>query len=66
MIANQITQVVDMVAQKLGVAAEAVYPMLLKQAEVSAASYRVILWILGISALVLIISIIGAALNCNS
>lgn len=66
MISEQIMATIDALAERLGVAAETVYPMLLKQAEVSVASYRVILWILGISALVLIISIIGAALNCNS
>lgn len=57
---------VNQLERERDAAVEAVYPMLLKQAEVSAASYRAILWILGISALVLIISAIGAALACNS
>lgn len=63
---NQITQVIDTIAQKLGVMAEDAYPTLIKQAEVSAVSYRIVLWVLGISALVLVISIIGAAFTSNS
>ena len=49
MVAEQINQIVDMVAQKLGVAVEAVYPMLIKQAEVFTSTYHVTLWITGIA-----------------
>lgn len=66
MIVNQITQVVDTVASKLGVAAEAVYPMLIKQAEVNAEVYRVTLWVLGVSALVCFISLIIASIASNA
>lgn len=68
MISEQIIATIDAIAERLGVAAEAVYPMLLKQADVFGAAYHVTLWILGISALLLIASAIwmGVALNNDS
>ena len=66
MITEQITQVIDAIAKRLGVAAEAVYPMLLKQAEVNAEVYRVSLWVLGVSALVCVISLILALIASNA
>ena len=58
MISEQIMAIIDTIAQKLGVAAEAVYPMLLKQAEVFAVSYHVTLWVLVLSALLTIATVI--------
>lgn len=58
MISEQIMATIDLIAERLGVAAEAVYPMLLKQADVFGATYRVTLWILGISVLLLIVGAI--------
>lgn len=60
---EQVTQVVEMVAEKLGVAVEKVYPMLVKQAGVFGATYEVNLWILGISAALLVASIIAIAVG---
>lgn len=60
MVADQIIQVIDMIAQKLGVAVEAVYPMLLKQADVFGAAYHATLWVLGGSMILFIASIIWA------
>lgn len=54
MISEQVMRVVDEIALKLGVAAEKVYPMLLKQAETNCAMYRVTLWIAGIALVLLI------------
>ena len=58
MISEQIMATIDMIAERLGVSAEAVYPMLLKQADVFGAAYHVTLWILGVSALLLVASAI--------
>jgi hypothetical protein len=58
-IASEVTQVIDMIAGKLGVAAEKVYPMLLKQAEVFRSTYHVRLWVVGVAAVMMIVSIIG-------
>lgn len=68
MISEQIMATIDMIAERLGVAAETVYPMLLKQAEVFGATYHVILWILGVSALLFMVSAIwlGVAFNNDS
>lgn len=60
---EQVTQVVEMVAEKLGVAAEKVYPMLVNQAGVFGATYEVTLWILGISVALLVASIIAIAVG---
>ena len=48
MTADQVMKVINDIAQKLGVAAEKVCPMLVKQAEVFCSTYRVTLWITGI------------------
>lgn len=53
MISEQINQVVDMVALKLGVAVEAVYPMLIKQAKVFCSTYNVSLWAAGVAIVML-------------
>jgi uncharacterized membrane protein (DUF485 family) len=58
MISEQIMATIDAIAERLGVAAETVYPMLLKQAEVFGAAYHVTLWILGVSMFLLIASAI--------
>lgn len=58
MISEQIMAPIDAIAKRLGVAAETVYPMLLKQAGVFAATYHVTLWILGVSMFLLIASAI--------
>lgn len=62
MISEQIMAIIDTIAQKLGVAAEAVYPMLLKQAEVFEATYHVTLWILCVSAILFVASLIWTAI----
>ena len=49
MVAEQINQVIDMVAEKLGVAVDAVYPMLINQAKVFCGTYHITLWIIGIA-----------------
>lgn len=48
MVADQVMQIINEIALKLGVAAEAVYPMLVKQADVFCGTYRIGLWIFGI------------------
>lgn len=55
MVAEQINQIVDMVAEKLGVAVEAVYPMLIKQAEVFCGTYHVSLWVAGIAFVMMLV-----------
>ena len=65
MITEQITQVIDKIAEKLGIAAEAVYPMLLTQATIDVSLYRITLWILVISALVFVPALIGALWACG-
>ena len=52
---EQIMNVINEIALKLGVAAEKVFPMLLKQADVFKATYQVGLWVLGISAAVAVV-----------
>ena len=59
MVVDQITQIIDVIAEKLGVAVEMVYPMLIKQAQVECGQYHVTLWILGITGLLLILSILA-------
>lgn len=68
MISEQIMATIDAIAERLGVAAEAVYPMLLKQADVFGAAYHVTLWILGVSMFLLIASAIwmGIAFHNDS
>ena len=68
MISEQIMATIDAIAERLGVAAETVYPMLIKQADVFGAAYHVTLWILGISALLFIASAIwmGVAVHNDS
>lgn len=55
MVAEQINQVVDMVAEKLGVAVDAVYPMLIKQAKVFCSTYHITLCVFGISILMIVL-----------
>jgi hypothetical protein len=65
MVADQITQIIDVIAEKLGVAVEMVYPMLMKQAQVECGQYQVILWITGIAALLFVLSLIGLLIANN-
>lgn len=51
MVADQVMQIINEIALKLGVAAETVYPMLVKQADVFCSTYRIGMWIFGISAI---------------
>lgn len=60
---EQIMNVINEIALKLGVAAEKVLPMLLKQAEVFKATYQVGLWVLGISAFVMIVAFVLAIID---
>lgn len=64
MITEQIMATIDAIAERLGVAAEAVYPMLVKQAGVFAATYHVTLWILGVSAVLLIAGFVLTYIGC--
>ena len=64
MITEQIMATIDAIAERLGVAAEAVYPMLIKQAGVFAATYHVTLWILGVSAVLLIAGFVLTYIGC--
>lgn len=59
---EQIMNVINEIALKLGVAAEKVYPMLIKQADVFAATYRVTLWILFIAIAVGIMAYVGMSI----
>lgn len=65
MITEQIMATIDMIAERLGVAAEAVYPMLIKQAGVFAATYHMTLWILGVSAVLLIVGFVLGSIGCK-
>lgn len=51
MVADQVMQIINEIALKLGVAAEMVYPMLVKQADVFCGTYRIEMWIFGIAAI---------------
>ena len=64
MITEQIMATIDAIAERLGVAAEAVYPILIKQAGVFAATYHVTLWILGVSAVLLIAGFALGYIGC--
>lgn len=66
MITEQIMATIDAIAARLGVAAEAVYPMLIKQAGVFAATYHVTLWILGVSAVLLIAGFVLTCIGCEN
>lgn len=66
MITEQIMATIDAIADRLGVAAEAVYPMLIKQAGVFAATYHVTLWILGVSAVLLIAGLVLTCIGCEN
>ena len=57
--------VINEIALKLGVAAEKVYPMLIRQADVFAATYRVTLWILFIAVAVGIMAYVGMSIAGN-
>lgn len=65
MITEQIMATIDAIADRLGVAAEAVYPMLIKQAGVFSATYHVTLWILGVSAVLLIAGFVLTYIGCK-
>ena len=65
MITEQIMATIDAIAERLGVAAEAVYPMLIKQAGVFAATYHVTLWILCVSAVLLIVGLVLTCIGCE-
>lgn len=56
MIADQVIEVIEVLAEKLGVAVENVYPMLLQQSNVFRATYHVGLWIGLISFAILVIA----------
>ena len=66
MITEQIMATINAIAERLGVAAEAVYPMLIKQAGVFAATYHVTLWILGVSAVLLIAGFVLGNIGCKN
>lgn len=51
MVADQVMQIINEIALKLGVVAETVYPVLVKQADVFCGTYRIGMWIFGISAI---------------
>lgn len=55
---EQVTQVVEMVAEKLGVAAEKVYPMLVTQAKVFCSTFHVSLGVMVVSFVLLAIGVI--------
>lgn len=54
---ESVTQAIDLIASKLGVAAEKVYPMLLGQAEVFKSTYHLTIGIMVASVVLLIIGI---------
>lgn len=55
MVADQVMQIINEIALKLGVAAETVYPMLVNQADVFCGLYRIGLWIFGIAAAIAVV-----------
>ena len=65
MISQQVNEVVEMIADKLGVAVELVYPSLKEQAMVFCDIYSVVLWIVGISCIILFASVIGTAITAD-
>lgn len=59
MVADQITQVVELTAEKLGVAVDMVYPMLVKQAQVECGEFHFILIVLGVAFTLFVLGMIG-------
>ncbi len=60
--ADQVNEVIETVAEKLGIAIEQIYPELSKQATVYCNVYTVVLWIFGISCIALLVSLIGISI----
>ena len=59
MVAEQVIQVIEAIAQQLGVAVEKVYPMLLGQTKVVISSYHVTIGVAVVAFVLLIIGAIG-------
>lgn len=59
---NEITAIVNLVAEKLGVAAEQVYPMLLNQSKVFCTTWSIVFWLAVVS---LVLCVLGMVLNIN-
>jgi hypothetical protein len=57
-IANEVINVIEVLAEKLGIAVEKVYPYLVDQADVFCSTYRITLWVAGIAALLAIVGLI--------
>ena len=65
-IANEVINVIEVLAEKLGIAVEKVYPYLVAQADVFCSTYRITLWVAGIAALLTIVGLICVIIsNCN-
>lgn len=62
MIAEQVKEIIEVVAGELGVAIEQVYPRLYDQAAVICDVYSAVLWTVGISFAALIASVVGIAI----
>lgn len=59
MVADQVIKIVENVAEKLGVAVDKVYPMLLNQAKVFCSTFHVSVGVMVVSFVLLIIGAIG-------
>lgn len=66
---EQVDQIVQMVADKLGVVVDEVYPILLKQADVMIHTYQIGIWVVGVAfvlGMIAIASLVWANENfCN-
>ena len=63
---EQVDQIVQMVADKLGVVADEVYPILLKQADVTIHMYQIGIWITGFTFVLFIIAVACCIWACNN
>lgn len=60
---NEITAIINLVAEKLGVAVEQVYPMLLNQSKVFCITWSIVFWLAVVS---LVLCVLGMVLNINT
>ena len=59
MVAEQVIQVIEGIAQQLGVAVEKVYPMLVAQSKVFCGTYHVTLGVCVVALVLLVVGIVG-------
>ena len=59
MIADQVIQIIEHLAEQFGIAVDKVYPMLVAQSKVFCSTYRVSIWVALASAVLLVVGIIA-------